>query len=631
MRGQCYWFYPIKPNLTIWLIYYQSKPISDSTANKLILLHLQVTRLPKASGKNNMANNISKAFSSMALSRTGTSLTNARLRLFYLMLGANVLKGVIYVCDAQYHHQGNGSFRAIRLMATSALMIVLLRRFPKLIYWGIHYAVIGTILHISYRIFNRSVGADVVTLQAIFMAIISSFYGLGKKWGTIYTILAFAPLFVRHYVSLSFTGLHPLPEVLADLYIAINCLVILMSHIYFHAVLYGNLRESELLSQQMAEAAETKTTFLSTMSHELRTPLNSVIGIAGLLISDTEANPKQKQQLDVLKFSAEALLTLINDILDINKIESGKFELEQAPFNLERLVQGIAQGMRLRAEEKMLILNLEVDASLKGKKFLGDSARLSQILYNLVGNAVKFTEKGRVELRLILIGQEADEYNVRFEVSDTGIGISDSQQKVIFDPFQQASASTTRKFGGTGLGLSIVKKLTEMFGSKIKIKSKLGSGATFYFDLLLKMDERDITALPQADLKFEEHDLGRLKVLLAEDNMMNIFFMKQLFKRWNITADIVENGQEAITCLESTNYDLILMDMHMPIMDGMEAAKRIRQMADPVKANIHIIALTASVSDQIQKRIAVFGINDYLPKPFQLEELRERLIDRLPM
>ena len=278
----------------------------------------------------------------------------------------------------------------------------------------------------------------------------------------------------------------------------------------------------------------------------------------------------------------------------------------------------------------MLTLNLEVDEQLSGKKFLGDSARLSQILYNLVGNAIKFTEKGHVNLRATVLSSHEDEYSIRFEVSDSGIGITESQQKVIFDPFQQASVSTTRKFGGTGLGLSIVKQLTEMFGSEIHLRSKPGSGATFYFDLKLKADKKDLITLQEPDPKGQVQDLARLKILLAEDNMMNVFFMKQLFRRWNIHADFAENGQEVIACLENSNYDVILMDMHMPIMDGMEAAKRIRQLADPVKANVYIIALTASVSDQIQKRITAYGINDYLPKPFQLDDLRERLIKRLP-
>jgi len=544
------------------------------------------------------------------------------------MLGANIFKGAIYLFDALRNHQGDGSGRAVRLMVTSAIMILILRRFPKILYWGIHYAIIGTILHIYYRVFNRDLGADVVALQAIFMVLISGFYGLGKRWGALYAVIAFSSVILCHYIPFRWTGLHPLPQNLNDVYVGINCLVIIMSHVYFHAVLFGNLRESELLSEKMTELAETKSNFLSTMSHELRTPLNSVIGLAGLLLSE-EANAQQKEQLDVLKFSAEGLLTLINDILDFNKLEAGKLELEHVPFDLARLLKSIARGMAFKTEEKSLQFKLQIDPQIEGKLFFGDSARLSQVVYNLVGNAIKFTERGTVSLQVKVLTSSSDDYRIRFQVDDTGIGIPESRQKMIFEPFQQAEADTTRKFGGTGLGLSIVKQLIERFGSEITLKSVLGSGSSFSFDLLMKEDV-------SVTIKSAEHqsgdglfDLSRLSVMLAEDNMMNIFFMKQLFKRWNITADIAENGQEVLNLLEIKNYDVILMDMHMPIMDGLEATKHIRNLLDPIKSGTYIIALTASVSDQIQTRVKDYGMNDYLPKPFQLDELKERLIKQL--
>ncbi|MBS7565784.1 response regulator [Mucilaginibacter sp. Bleaf8] len=556
------------------------------------------------------------------------TLLNAQLKLFTLMLAANVIKGGLYLYDAIYRFGGDGSGRAIRLMVSSVVIIFVLRKFPKIIHWGIHYAVLATIAHLYYRAFNQSIGLDVVTLQAIIMVIISAFYGLGKKWGTVYTLVAVASTILVHYISFRFTSLHPLPEGLNDIYIAMNWGVILLSHIYFHGVLYGNLRASKTLSLQLAEAAQTKTNFLSTMSHELRTPLNSVIGIAGLLISD-EANAKQKEQLDVLKFSAEGLLTLINDILDINKLDSGKLELESTPFSLELLLSGIARGMEFKAHEKGLKFKFLIDNKLKGKSFEGDPARLSQVLYNLVGNAVKFTEQGEVSLSAEILDNNASEFTIRFKVRDSGIGISEEQQKLVFEPFQQATASTTRKFGGTGLGLAIVKQLVEMFGSQIKLESKLGSGTSFYFDLHLQQVEQEPTDAKDIAEVSAEKSLSNLRILLAEDNMMNIYFMKQLFKRWNISADIAENGAEVLELLENNDYDVVLMDMHMPVMDGMQATEKIRQMADIEKANIHIIALTASVSDQIQKRVVSCGMNDYLHKPFQLEELREKLENRL--
>ncbi|MDT3400979.1 ATP-binding protein [Mucilaginibacter terrae] len=556
------------------------------------------------------------------------TLLNAQLKLFTLMLSANVLKGGIYLYDAIYRHGGEGSGRAVRLMVTSVVIIFVLRKFPKIIQWGIHYAVLATIAHVYYRAFNKSVGLDAVTMQAIIMVIISAFYGLGKKWGTVYTLIAAASTLLIHYIKFRFTGLIPLPQHLNDIYIAVNWVVILISHLYFHGVLYGNLKASKILSLQLAEAAQAKTNFLSTMSHELRTPLNSVIGIAGLLISD-DANSKQKEQLDVLKFSAEGLLTLINDILDINKLDAGKLELESTPFSLTLLLNGIGRGMEFKAHEQGLKFKFFMDEKLKDKSFQGDPSRLSQVLYNLIGNAVKFTEQGEVSLITEVMNQDGSNYIIRFKVTDTGIGISEEQQKLVFDPFQQATASTTRKFGGTGLGLAIVKQLVEMFGSEIKLKSKIGDGTCFYFDLSMQQVEQKVGDELSETRDQGEKNLSSLRILLAEDNMMNIYFMKQLFKRWNISADIAENGTEVLEMLKDADYDLILMDMHMPVMDGMQATEQIRKLADPSKAGVHIIALTASVSDQIQKRVISCGMNDYLHKPFQLDELRAKLEARL--
>ncbi|MEO5910887.1 MAG: ATP-binding protein [Pelobium sp.] len=574
-----------------------------------------------------MASKISWRIPSLNASVTETSLFQAQLKLFYLMLGANVYKGLIYLFDAVANHQGDGSNRAIRLMVTSIIIIFVLRRFPKILTWGIHYAVIATILHVYYRVFNTAVGTDVVALQAIFMIIISAFYGLGKKWGTIYSIIAFASLILYHHIPYRFVGLQPLPENLNDAYIVINCIVIVMAHIYFHAVIFGNLNNSKLQSEKMSQLAQTKSDFLSTMSHELRTPLNSVIGIASLLISDN-TNTQQKEQLDVLKFSAEGLLSLINDILDINKIESGKLELENAAFDLERLLKGITAAMQFKAEEKVLQLNLEIDDQIKEKMFLGDVSRLSQVLYNLVGNAIKFTEKGQVKLSAKVLSIENGDHSIRFEVEDSGIGISTEQQDIIFEPFLQATANTNRKFGGTGLGLSIVKQLVVKFGSQIKMRSELGKGAVFYFDLLIKETVKEKQESINTTKNGEETDLSQLNVLLAEDNMMNIFFMKQLFKKWNITADIAENGEEVLQLIKKKDYDVILMDMHMPVLDGIETTKIIRALKDSSKANTYIIALTASVSDNIIKQTKDYGINDYLSKPFPLDDLFQRLVKR---
>ena len=560
---------------------------------------------------------------SLLIPEGSTSIFEAQLKLFYLMLSANVLKGGIYLFDAYNRYQGDGSGRAIRLILTSVLLIVALRIFPKYLKAGIFWAVSATVLHIYYRAFNQHVGADVVALQAIFMVIISSFYGLNARWGVFYTIIACAAPILCHYIDFRWTALKPLPEGLNDLYIGINFLVILMSHKYFHDVLFGSLHAKALMVKELKKIADNKTTFLSTMAHELRTPLNSVIGIANLLVEENK-DQKEREHLEVLKFSAENLLSLVNDILDINKLDSGKLELDSVPFNCNILISSVCSSMTPQVKEKSLLLIREFDPLIKDVTYEGDATRLSQILFNLIGNAVKFTEKGSVTISLMLLSQDGNSDLIRFKVVDTGIGITPGQQQIIFDPFVQAEANTTRKFGGTGLGLSIVKQLVEMFGSKIYLESTPGEGTAIHFDLLLKRSGKELISTkvaPEAD----QEQLSNLRILLAEDNMMNIYFMQQLFRRWNIKADVAENGEQAVQLNNEKQYDVILMDVNMPIMNGLEATERIRNHPDPAKSAVHIIALTAEVSEEIKEKLKAHGMNDYLSKPFPLEEFRTKL------
>ena len=556
------------------------------------------------------------------------SISRAQQQLFYLMIGGNILKGFVKLTIAISNEHLGDVYRALIFIISSVLLIFLVKRFLRYIKVGIHFALLSTIFHVYHRVFTPSVGADILAVQYVFLVFICSFYGLNKKWGSLYSLIASGALILPHYLNFTWPpGLQPYPQPYNDIYIFINIVVIIMSHIYFHGVLYGNLDKKNLLNRKLAETATTKTNFLSTMSHELRTPLNSVIGIASLLIQDNK-DSKQKEQLDALKFSAESLLALINNILDINKLEAGKFELESIPFSLATLLNSISKGVAIKAEEKNISFTLKVDQGLNKVLVIGDPTRLSQILYNLVGNALKFTEKGGVTMDILVLHKIGDRYTIRFKVSDTGIGISKEQQRLVFEPFAQASVNTTRKFGGTGLGLSIVKQLVEMQGSHIQLESTPGTGSCFFFDLEFETSIHVHANLPKNGEK-SESDISSLRILLAEDNMMNVYFMKQLFKRWNIIADIAENGEKVLEHLSEKNFDVILMDMHMPVMDGAEATRIIRQLPDKEKASTHIIALTASVSDSVQNKVKECGMDNYLHKPFQLDELREKLEQRL--
>ena len=374
------------------------------------------------------------------------------------------------------------------------------------------------------------------------------------------------------------------------------------------------------------EAAMAKAQFLSTMSHEIRTPMNAVIGLTNLLIDD---NPKKNQieNLQALKFSGENLLTLINDILDFSKIEAGKIEFEASAFYLSELVNGIDHTLGLHAAEKGIEFRCVVDPKIPNQ-LLGDSTRISQILNNLVSNAIKFTLAGSVTLEATLVMAAHAEVTLHFQVTDTGIGIPTDKLGIIFDNFSQASSDTTRKFGGTGLGLAITKKLLEMHGSQIEVVSKLDQGSVFSFTLTLKRaPEVKAASADEESLTDQESFIGLrgVNVLVAEDNHMNVVVIRQYLKKWGIRFDIAGNGRIAVECAQTKPYDLILMDLQMPEMDGFTATQKIKEFAP----DLPIIALTASAMLEVKDRVYQVGMSDFVSKPFVPGELYHKLMKHL--
>lgn len=387
------------------------------------------------------------------------------------------------------------------------------------------------------------------------------------------------------------------------------------------------LKESEAKAKAAKEdairASKVKSEFLSTMSHEIRTPMNAVIGMTHLLM---EEDPKKEQveNLEILKFSAENLMTLINDILDFSKIEAGKVQLEKIDFSLRALVNSVKESCMVLAEEKELDFILGWDNSLPDL-VKGDPTRLTQILNNLVSNAVKFTADGSVAMNISLVGEPSTETcEVQFAIKDTGIGIAADRQEHIFDKFSQASASTTREFGGTGLGLAITKKLVELMGSKIELQSELHRGAEFSFKLLLEKAS-DTSHKGENSPKTGLASLAGLKILLADDNRVNIRLAKKFLDKWQIETTSVYNGKQAVAALEQQMFDLVLMDLQMPEMDGAAATKCIREMDDPIKCKIPVIAITASSLSEELGKITDAGMNDFISKPFRPDELHEKI------
>lgn len=554
-------------------------------------------------------------------------IIKARVTVFYYVFIMNFLK-IAAVLPLAVIQGNTDEIRTclIGFVITLAILKVLLSK-PDHLEKLIHFALSISTFMIWDKIVINHGELGLVDLQDIFMICMWSFYGLMGLWGFIYSSLSSLPVLIYMLINGGRGYTIHLPQNIFEgpLFIMIlNFFIIVIGHFYYRNILYKTISERERLNEELEKSNEDKVLFFSTMSHELRTPLNSVIGMANLLIDDNK-DREQKENLDILKFSAESLLSLINDILDFNKIDSGKVALESIPFNLKELLENACAGLKIKASEKGLYCRLDIAPEIGSQEIMGDPTRLLQIVYNLMGNAIKFTRKGGVELKVGLIKKEGNLLSLRFEVNDTGLGISPVQQKNIFEPFSQASRNTTRKYGGTGLGLAIVKHLLRLHHSDIHLESELNAGARFYFDIDYPLSEKQPVLLPASNTRTEFLDISQLKVLLAEDNLMNILFMKKLFSKWGLELVVAENGAEAVKLLEENSFDLVLMDLQMPVMNGYEATVKIRQLEDPVKSSIYIIALTASVSSDIYAGVLEVGMNDCLSKPFKPEELYEKL------
>jgi signal transduction histidine kinase len=374
------------------------------------------------------------------------------------------------------------------------------------------------------------------------------------------------------------------------------------------------LLEKSVIIQEKEKAesiAKAKQDFLSNMSHEIRTPLNAVITITNLL--KERADEEDQQLLESLTFASNNLLLLINDVLDFSKLETDKIQLEKRPVNLKILLTNIKNTYESLAKEKGLHLNLKIDESLE-EVFEVDEIKLAQILGNLLSNAIKFTEKGTVCLAVEKIMHVEDVVKMQFKVVDTGVGISSDFLNYIFDSFSQPKSVTTKKQSGSGLGLAIVKKLVAIYESEIFIKTKIDEGSTFYFDLVLKRGIQKINNKPN-----DSAQLQHLKVLLAEDNKINMLVAKKLLFKWGIVIDEAKNGVEAVTKAKQHKYDIILMDIHMPELNGYDAAKQIRE-TNNINNATPIYAFTADIIANVQEEYSNY-FEGFLLKPIQLDEL----------
>jgi signal transduction histidine kinase len=379
--------------------------------------------------------------------------------------------------------------------------------------------------------------------------------------------------------------------------------------------------ELKVLNTLAAESVVIKDHFLANVSHEIRTPMNAVMGFTNLL-ADTELSEQQREFVKAIEISGQNLMTIINDILDYSKIESGMIVIEEVPLDIRSVFGSLEVLLQQKARDKNLELRFEVDARIP-QVVMGDPIRLNQILLNLGENAVKFTEKGWLDLSVRVMKETAESYELEFTVKDSGKGIPEDKHSVIFERFTQASTDTTRRYGGTGLGLSIVKNLVELQQGSISLKSEEGKGSSFSFTLTYKKARQEEASVPpEAAGTVNDFDGRPLQILLAEDNQVNQTLAVLVLQKFGFKADIADNGRLAVEKLRQKPYDLILMDMQMPEMDGYEATRIIRE---EMGSQVPIIALTAHAMKEEREKCLRLGMNDYISKPFQEKELFEKI------
>jgi signal transduction histidine kinase/CheY-like chemotaxis protein len=570
-------------------------------------------------------------------------IEQARIRLLYYVLCIGMVASLaVFISESLQPHPILINTSLIFLAFFFAAFRYFTYR-PNVVVLAHVLLIMATFVNLS-NVFIILQTVDIITVQLIILIVIFGFYMMGQTVGLFYSLLNLVPVLIflllesnnAYVISIKPDKVDEATVIIA---IFTNFILIIFIHNLFYTAFLKNIRELKTTSDEQKalndkyeiaidkaeKSSHAKSEFLSIMSHEIRTPLNAVIGMSNLLMMN---NPRsdQSENLGILKFSANNLLAIVNDVLDFNKIESGKVVFENIRFNMVELMQSICGGQSIKAEEKGLKFKLDIARVLTGKVLIGDPTRLTQIIFNLVSNAIKFTEKGNVWVNVLCLEDRHNTITVKFTIKDTGIGIEKKNLEIIFEPFTQESISTTRQYGGTGLGLAIVKRLLDLQGYHMNVSSEPGVGSEFSFNMEFAVSTEALNGRTDhtTSLAFNEQSV-HMRVLIAEDNPVNVLLMKKLFSKWNIVPAVAENGARAVEMMQYGNFDIILMDLQMPVLNGFEAAVEIRKMADPRKAHIPIIALTASALQDIREQVFDAGMNDYISKPFKPEELMEKM------
>ncbi|MCQ6958138.1 ATP-binding protein [Mucilaginibacter aquariorum] len=587
------------------------------------------------------------------LTREQSILDQARIRLLYYgfllaIVGLGALFLSVYLQNLH-----------VLTLTAGAILVAIAALFKYLTYKP-HWRTISHLLLITGTLLNLAIvfvivqDINIVTIQAIILIIIFSFYMLGQNWGMFFSLLNLLPILifmVMQYDHNYFIDFKPEKADQSTTIIAVfaNFILIIFIHSHLYAAFIKNIKQLrdtgeeqttlnikfETAIKKAEKSSQVQSEFLSTMSHEIRTPLNAVIGMSNLLLMNNP-RPDQSENLEILKFSANNLLAIVNDVLDFNKIESGKVVFEKIKFNLAELLHNICGGQMIKAEEKGLLFKLDIDSALRRKIIFGDPTRLTQMIFNLVSNAIKFTSEGNIWVRATCLEDRHNTITVGFSVKDSGIGIRKENLETIFEPFTQESITTTRQYGGTGLGLAIVKRLLDLQGLQMHVSSKVNVGSEFSFNIEFPVSTEIVAPPKELVTETCQHQLqhtgaelelteSNLRILIAEDNPVNVMLMKKLLSKWHIVPTIAENGARAVEILQYGNFDIVLMDLQMPVMNGFDASMEIRKMTDPAKSRIPIIALTASALFDIRDQVTTAGMNDYVAKPFKPDELMDKI------
>lgn len=568
---------------------------------------------------------------------TGIPLMQSRIRILTFGLLLLISLTLVVLLSSMASRNTTTIIRLIILLATMGYALYILIEKSN---WRLsgHIFLLSLCTFIWTNLIFYSTGINLVTLQLSLIIISSSFYILGKNWGILYSLSNVVPMSLHLITTRLQNGrvsITPMQinsnSFLLALIVNFGILVI-MHHEFFKSFYQSHYKERELNSQLQAALKEAqaatrlRSDFLSSMSHELRTPLHAVIGMINVLSIE---NPRkdQEENLAILRFSAENLLALINDTLDFSKMNEDKIVLSQSVFNMQPLLQNIHSSFKSKAEQKGLDLRLRTDFENASMYVNGDQNRLTQILNNLLSNAVKFTDTGgRVEMSVTTVFRTSDNIVLLFAIKDTGIGIPKNKQEIIFEPFLQANNNITKRYGGTGLGLAIVKRLIVMHKSELKLISEENTGSVFSFELSYEL--AGPAELPEEEkpvISSSAKEISGLNILIAEDNIINIMLLKKILDQWDCNYSLSKNGQEALDMVKTGGFDVVLMDIHMPVMDGFEASRHIRELPDPNVSKIKIIALTASSDVDIQQSFNFTYLDDYLLKPFSPSLLKEKL------